>query len=158
MGDIRVNFTYIPGHAVSAIGGQRGSVLVSYPTKNGNISVLANDVAEPEVMLNEQIAFGNTLGWILRVVGVLLMFLGFSTSFSILPVIASVIPSLGRVTGFIHNVVLFIVSLALSLVIIALGWLFYRPVAAFAIIAAAVLLIVLLMKRVKTKRVDSGIA
>ena len=74
--------------------------------------------------------------WILRALGLLMMFIGFRVAMSLLEVIADVVPFIGNIIGAGASLIALVCTLTLAPVIIAVAWLFYRPLV--AIIALAV--------------------
>ena len=62
--------------------------------------------------------------------------------FAPLSVIADVLPFLGTLVGWGTGAVSFVLALIISLIIIAVAWLYYRPILAGSLLAAAAVLLV----------------
>jgi hypothetical protein len=75
------------------------------------------------------------LTWILRAVGVIVMFIGFRSMLSLLEVLADVIPFIGNIVGAGASLVALLCTLVVAPLMIALAWLFYRPLTAIAVLA-----------------------
>src|SRR4029079_4628826 len=78
------------------------------------------------------------LTWALRFVGFLVLFIGVRSLFGPLRVFADVVPLFGRIVGAGLGLVSFLVAAPVALITIASGWLFYRPLLAFVLLAGAV--------------------
>ena len=83
----------------------------------------------------------NFMAWVLRVVGIICVFLGLRMIFSPLSVIADVIPILGTIIDAGAGFVCFVLALAWSLIVIAVAWLRFRPLLAGGLIALALALV-----------------
>jgi uncharacterized protein YjeT (DUF2065 family) len=81
-----------------------------------------------------------TLTWILRLVGTVVMFLGFLIIFNPLKVLADVIPFIGSIVGFGTGLLAAVLTLILAPATIAIAWLFYRPLVGIAILAVGIAL------------------
>jgi len=92
-------------------------------------------------------ASNKTLTWILRIIGIFLVIGGLKSMFSILPTLFKVLPFLGKIVGAGVGLVCTVLGTAWSLIIIAIGWLWYRPLIGFALLAIAVAGIWYLRKR-----------
>ena len=93
-----------------------------------------------------------TMTWILRVVGSLLLFIGFQMILGILPVIGSVIPFVGRIIGMGVGLVSGLLTLIIASVVISIAWIAYRPIIGIALLAVAVSGYIFLMK--KSKKIE----
>ena len=89
--------------------------------------------------------------WILRFVGFFMMFIGLSSVFKPLSVVADVVPFIGTLVGIGTGLVAGVIAFGASLVTIAVAWLFYRPLLAILLIGAAVALVVFLVMKFKSK-------
>ena len=79
----------------------------------------------------------STLTWILRLVGTVLMIVGFAALLGPLSTLASVIPFLGSLVGGAAFFAAMVVGIPLSLVVIALAWIGHRPLIGGAILLVA---------------------
>jgi predicted tellurium resistance membrane protein TerC len=79
-----------------------------------------------------------TRTWIVRFVGLVMMYLGLMMVFKPLVTVADVLPFLGGLLKIGLGLFSGIIAFALSLVTIAIAWIFYRPVLAIILLALAV--------------------
>lgn len=128
IGDVRIRFTQIPEGPVSVLGRQSGSVLGRYETSNGyavhDVKMGTVDMAS---MFSAQESANSALTWILRPLGMGLVFIGFVSLLGPIRVMADVIPFIGQMAGCMIFVVAGFGSLACSLPTMGVAWVFYRP-------------------------------
>ena len=152
IGDVRVTFKYTkPSNTVSLIAKLNGDTFESYVAKNGKkIGMLSVGTHSAENMFESAHAANSMWTWILRFVGVLLVCMSIGMMLAPLSVLASVVPFLGKLVGIGTGLVSMLFGLAWSLLIIALAWLFYRPLIGAILLAAAVGLVVLLFRKLRS--------
>ncbi len=139
VGDVRISFKKVVPTEVSIIAQQMGNRLTPYLTSQGTHIELLQLGSVPANMMFEAAQSQNTvLTWILRLVGVVLMFIGFKLFFGPISILTAVLPFLKKIADIGIGLVSFILALSISLLIIAIGWLFYRPVLAIVLIVIAV--------------------
>ena len=97
IGDVRVHYTSLPaGTTISVLAQQSRDGFAPFTTGNGYQVQLARIGNAPAgLMIAEKKKAESTLTWILRGVGALVMFIGFSMFFAPLSTLASIIPFLG---------------------------------------------------------------
>lgn len=71
---------------------------------------------------------------ILRLVGVVAMFIGFALILNPLVVVADVVPFIGNVLGAGASLVSLIATAVLAPLVIAIAWLWYRPLVSIVVI------------------------
>ena len=94
-------------------------------------------------------AANKTMTWILRAVGVFVLFIGFAAIFKPLSVLADVIPFIGNLVEKGTGLISFGLALMLGLLTIAVGWIFYRPLLGIGLLVAVIVVAVLLFRRGK---------
>jgi len=144
IGDYKISFSYVPSEQqVSILAKQHNKTFAAYTTSNGrNLQFIrAGDVSADQIVGDAQ-SSNSMLTWILRGVGVVMMFVGLSMIATPLSVLASVIPPLGNFVGAAFGVVFFFLSLALSFIVISVAWVFYRPVIGICLIVVAIGLLI----------------
>ncbi len=146
IGDLKVTFRLVESHDVSLVYVQKGDSFAPYQAKTGTVALLADGIFTADQMFATAQSANSTIAWILRLVGFLLVFLGFQAIFRPIQVLASVLPFLGRMVGTGTSIISFLLALPISLLVIALAWLFYRPVLAILLIIATIAAIMLLKK------------
>ena len=144
IGDVRVTFKQTPPANVSIIAQVIRNTFEEYRATNGyTFSRLEMGTVGMDGMFKDAKSENNFMAWILRVVGVICVYIGLRMVFKPLSVIADVIPILGTIVGAGAGIVSFLIGLAWSLVVIAVAWLRFRPLIAGGLIAAALALVVM---------------
>lgn len=127
-GDIRVSFEKADPTEVTIVARQFGNSFSAYKTSNGGtISLLSAGARPADEMFQSAVDSNSTMTWMLRVVGIVMMFIGFKMVLGVLSVIGSVVPLVGRIVGAAVSLVSFLLALCLGLIIISIAWIFYRP-------------------------------
>ena len=153
IGDMRVTFRVVYPHDISVIAKQHGDTFVDYTAKNGRkLSYLHDGIADAAEMFESARSGNSFITWVLRLVGLLMMFFGLSMVLKPLSVLADVLPILGDIVEMGAGLVAGLVALVCALVTIAVAWLFYRPILAVLILAAAAALVWKLMQRRKAAK------
>lgn len=147
VGDLRISYRQVPPVAISAVGRQQGGALVPYQTESGDALLMAEDGRVPaDVMFAKAESANTVLTWIVRVAGLLVLFIGFSLVTGPLGTIADVIPFLGSIVRFGTGLIAGILTALVGPLTIAIAWFWYRPLIALAVIAAGVVVTVLLSR------------
>jgi len=139
IGDQKFQFTALLPGGFSIVARQIDNTFEPYPTHAGReiMIVEAGDVSA-DLMFNHAEKENQTLAWILRGVGVFVMFLGLLMIFSPISVFADVIPLLGDIIGMGTALAALLITMALSLITIAVAWITYRPVLGGGMLAVAI--------------------
>lgn len=139
IGDVRVRFEELPPSDISVVARQTGNTFAPWTSANGTEVDLLEDGVQTIATLFEHAQSSNAMmGWILRAVGFVAMWIGFGMLINPLRVLADVIPFLGRIVGAIGGFVTFIIAAVLSLIVIVVSWLVVRPLLVVALIAGGV--------------------
>lgn len=138
IGDIRISYEAVPtGMQVTAFGTQNGSQLAPYMHRGEDRFYRALPGSRDEAisaLRSEYVTFG----WILRLVGFLMMWIGMSLFFGPISAFLDVLPFLGNASGFMIGAVTFGVALVLTLITVLIA------VIAHNIIALALVLLLLI--------------
>jgi hypothetical protein len=141
VGDLRITWLVARPDALSVIGAQVGDGFGPYATRAGDRLFMIEPGRVPAAAMFQQAEGDNvTLTWILRLVGTVVMFLGFLIIFNPLKVLADVIPFIGSIVGFGTGLLAAVLTLILAPATIAIAWLFYRPLVGIAILAVGIAL------------------
>jgi hypothetical protein len=121
---------------VSVIARQVGDGFAAYTTTNGEALQLvsAGTKTAPE-MIQAAEAENNLLAWILRAVGVLLVFIGFALILAPVRVLADVVPLFGTIVGFGTGLLAGVLTLIVAPLVIAVAWFAHRPLTAAIVVA-----------------------
>lgn len=161
VGDMRISYARSDLKEASFVAAQQGTVLAPYTTTNGHEVFLRAAGQVPAEQMFKQAQDENVLiTWLLRVVGLVCMLIGFSLFLSILGVIADFVPLFGSIVGFGTGLIALVLTLVLGPLVIAIGWFAYRPLLALSIIAGGVLIAggIWYLRRGKAGPVDQAVA
>lgn len=157
IGDYRISWQLVPLGEISVVGRQTGQGLSPYQTNAGDRLLMVDSGNVPAGRMFADAESGNAvLTWVLRAVGLVLLFVAFSLLFAPLSVIASVIPFLGSLVGLGTGIVAFALALLVGSAVIAIAWFWYRPLLAFAILAVGIVVFVLISRYGRGKAAPSA--
>jgi hypothetical protein len=138
VGDVKVHFTGVAAENASVVAGQNGETLSPFSGRDGyTISLVKPGIISAADLFKAKAAEESTLTWILRLVGFVLMFVGFLLISGPVSTVLAVVPLFEWVaeTGF------FLAALGLAvpltLIVIAAAWIVHRPVTGILLLAAA---------------------
>ncbi len=135
VGDLRVRFERVDLRELSVAGAQRGDTIKPWTSSNGREIFLAKaGIAPAAELFADAVAANTALTWVLRIVGLILMAIGFSMMLAILGVIGDVIPFIGSIIRAGTGLIALALTAILGSVTIAIGWIFYRPLIGIAIL------------------------
>jgi hypothetical protein len=139
IGDERVGYQGLAsGATISVLAQQSQNGFAPFTTSNGYQLDMAEQGNKPLTeMITEQRNAESMMTWILRVVGLFVMFIGFFLLLNPLATIASVVPFLGSIVGGAAGLAAFVVSLPLTIIVIALSWIAFRPLLGLGLLVVA---------------------
>ncbi len=139
IGDVRVTLQMARPALISVVAQQRASMLVPMTTsQNTQIALLEMGSKDAKAMFATAQAANARLTWIIRLVGLIALWIGLCAIFSPLSTFADVIPFLGDLLSAGTAVMAGILAVGLGLIVIAVAWLTYRPLLGIGLIAVAV--------------------
>lgn len=131
IGDIRVRFSAVPPGVVSVAAAQLGEGLGTFVADNGyEIALIRAGIHSPEALFEAALAENTLITWLIRLGGLVVLWIGFMTLLSIVTVLASIIPFLGALVGMGTGFVAFLLALVTWSLTIAVAWIAHRPMAA----------------------------
>jgi len=146
IGDVRLSYAQVVPGDVSLIAKVIGSTFEAFSALNGKtFSSLVMGTKSADNMFSGARSSNKVTAWIFRIIGIVLVIIGFNMLLGPLSVIADVIPLLGSIVGAGTGFVAFLLGLAWSLIVIAISWIRFRPALAFSLIGAAVIVLVLVI-------------
>lgn len=152
IGDQRVKFTVLKPATFSILARQTGQALDAYPTKSGRAIQRVEAGSVPAATMFQHAKTENTMvTWGLRLLGMLLMALGFGLILRPLSTVADVLPFLGDLVGMGTSIAALIVAAIISAVVIAVAWFAVRPMLSVALVVAAIGVLIL-GKRLAAKK------
>ncbi len=152
IGDIKISYTYSPAAEYTFAAKSFNKTLVPYVTQNGKSFVFVRSGRVTAVTIfQEELDANSVLTWILRGVGLLIMFIGFTMIMGPLATIAKVVPMFGSLVGGVTGIIAGVLTLILGSVVIALAWFGSRPLLSLGILAVGVGIAVVMAKLGKRK-------
>lgn len=138
IGDYRIGYSHVPAGDLSIVARQSGDTFEAYQTEAGDrLLMVDNGTVPAETMFADAVTGNTVLTWILRIVGLVLLFIGFTLFVSPLGVIADVIPLLGSIVRLGTGLAAFVMALLVGVVTIAVAWFWYRPLFSLTLVAIA---------------------
>jgi hypothetical protein len=152
VGDLRVSFKVAPGGPASIVARQVGTGFAEYQTKAGDRLLMVRPGTQSAAdMFTAAQRENRIFTWILRLAGVIAMYLGFYLILNPLVVVADIVPFLGGVLGAGAGIVSLTLTAILAPVIIAVAWLWYRPIVSIGVLAVGFAIAYLLKRRAAQK-------
>lgn len=141
VGDLRISYQVLkPGFNGTIFGSANGSGISTYCDDKGNClgRIFQGTKTDGIKALHSEYV---TMSWILRLVGFIMMWVGFSLVFAPISVVLDFFPILGSISGFMIALVTFVMAFALSLVTIVVSAVIHNVI---ALIVAAVIVLVII--------------
>ena len=145
IGDLRISYKYASDGEVSMLGVQSGNTLTAFTGKKGkSIFTIKRGSYTGKEILNGMTKTNNTIKWVLRVLGVILVIGGIGSLFAPLQLLANKVPVLGGIVNFSTTLVSSVLGLAISLLVIAIAWFRFRPILSVVLLLLVIALLVFL--------------
>ncbi len=139
VGDMRIRFAAVPAEAGSVVARQAGDGFAPFQTRAGDaLFMLRSGSMSAEEMIAAAEAANQLMTWLLRGLGIVLVFIGFSLLLKPLSVLASVVPLFGAVVGFGAMLVSGVLTFLLAPTVIAIAWFWYRPLVGALVLAGGI--------------------
>jgi len=137
IGDMRISYRFAPAGTVSIVGRQAGSDFGDYQTRAGDTLLLVRPGSMSAADMFKAAERENTvITWIIRLVGVVAMFIGFALILNPLVVVADVVPLIGNILGAGASLVSLMATAVLAPLVIAIAWFWYRPLVGIIVLVA----------------------
>ena len=127
VGDVRISYTaLVPGAKVTMFGKLDGGSIQAYKDKESSLfrAVPGSREEAIQTLADEH----KTVGWVLRIVGFLMMWFGLILFFGPINTLLDILPFLGSAGRFLVSVVMFPIALVLSLVTVILSIIAHSPI------------------------------
>jgi hypothetical protein len=136
IGDLRISFKIAPGGPTSIVARQAGTGFADYQTRAGDalLMVRPGTMSAADMFAAAQ-RENNILTWILRLAGVIAMFIGFMLILNPLVVVADVVPFIGSILSAGAGIVSLVLTAIVAPLVIAVAWFFYRPLVSVVVLA-----------------------
>ena len=141
VGDLRITFKAALPAEVSIVARNNNGLLDGYRANKGSaIQLLQYGVMDSSAMFESAKSANKALTWGLRILGIILMFIGANSVLGPIAVVADVLPLLGRITRLGSSLIAIVITLPMALTTIALAWLAFRPLLAVGLVVIGGLL------------------
>jgi hypothetical protein len=137
VGDLRITYRLAPLGPASFVGRQAGDGLDEYQTRAGDALLMARTGLVPAADLFAGAEAENRiLTWILRALGAIFMWVGFSLILRPIAVFGDIVPIVGTVLGAGTALASLALTAVLAPIVIAIAWLFHRPLLSLGVLVA----------------------
>jgi hypothetical protein len=151
LGDVRIKYSALPKNIyVTVFGKLQGDRIVPFMYK-GEYKLYRAFAAERDESIATLHKEYKVTGWILRIVGFLMMWIGLSMFFGPINAVLDVLPILGSVGRGIVSFVMFFVALILSLVTILISMIAHNLIALIITLVVIITAGIVLLRRAKKK-------
>ncbi len=139
IGDLKVSFSVIRPTQVSLVAQQQDDSFQPYQTRvGGTINLLQGGMVNAQAMFEKAQDDNETLTWILRLVGFVVMAMGLAMVLKPLSVVADIVPFIGNIVGAGTGFIAFVLAAISALSTIAVAWIMYRPLIGGVLLLAVV--------------------
>ena len=139
IGDVKIIFSYVATPCpTSFVAQQHGNSLVEYQAKTGKVLLQNAGIHSLEEMIAIAKQNNKMIAWIIRAVGLFVIFIGIKALCAPLETLVDIIPFAGTIVGFGTGIVAFCGTLFLGLGAISVGWTYYRPLIGSPLLVIAV--------------------
>ena len=150
--DLRITFSSVKPWTVSVVWKQMGNELTSYKVSNWrNINLLSHGNVSAEDMFLQAQKENKMMTWIIRFIGLLLMYCGFAAMFKFIETLVKVLPFLANIIWVWTGIIALWLTLIVGFVTIWTAWLAVRPVIWICCLIVAACGIFFLIKKEKSK-------
>ena len=152
IGNIRIYYEYLDSETVSVMAVQSGNTFEAFTSKNGkDIYRIVKGNKTGAQILESMKKNNNTLKWILRFVGIIIIISAFNSMFSFINNLTNKIPVLGNIVSGTTGLVSTLLGIATSLIVIAIAWFRFRPILSIILIIIVVAIIFCLKTNILKK-------
>ncbi len=138
IGDQRVSFKSLPPTEISVVAEQAGGGLHSHLAKSGATVLLVEPgVVGVQEMFATAKSTNNTITWLVRLGGFILVFIGFFSLFRPFIALAGILPFLGTLAEIGAGFFAFIAAIVVTTITVAVAWFAVRPMLSLGLLAAA---------------------
>ena len=153
IGDIRITYVYNGYEKASVMAVQQGNSFVDYVSSNGKtINRVEEGLLNSNQIADKITEENNMLKWGLRLLGAILIIVGYLALVSPISKISSFVPILGNLVGTVVGLISVVIGIVHSFVVISIAWIRFRPVLGISLIVAAIGLIIFIIGFVRRKK------
>lgn len=135
VGDMRISYHVAPVGPASLIGRQAAGDVQEFQTKAGDRLLMATSGLVPAAdMFHAAEQENRILTWLLRVLGLVVMWVGWYLVLRPIAVVGDLVPFIGSVLAAGAGIAAFLLTAAIAPVVVAIAWLWYRPLLSISLI------------------------
>lgn len=150
IGDMRVKYSAVPPQVASLVAQANGDGFKAWTSPVGTEIYLVESGSKDAAALVAGAQSTNSLvGWLLRGLGFVLLWVAFGMMLNPLRTLAAVLPFLARIVGALSGFVAFLLAAVVAVTTIAIAWLAVRPLLAVSLIVS-VIAVAWLLRRYRT--------
>ena len=139
----------------SIAGMMQGKEIVNYVSKNKKeLIFISSGKVSADSIFQGEIESNTLFTWLLRIVGLLVMYIGVTLIMSLLVTLANVLPLFGSLMGGAVSIVAAALTLILGSITIAIAWFASRPMLSLIIVIVGVGLGLILSRLKKEKVIE----
>ncbi len=153
-GDVRVTFRVVEPHEVTIVERQVGDTLAPWTASDGEaLSFVEEGLVDAKKIFSDAKSSNKTVTWLLRIVGLLVMYFGLKKVLDPIDTLVDMIPILNGIVAAGTALIAGLISGACALVTIGIAWIFYRPLIGILLLAIGIALAVMaFMKKQKAAK------
>ncbi len=158
VGDLRIHYTALASDInVTVFGLLQGGNIVPFIYKGEDKLYHARMGTRDEAIatLSKE---HKTVGWILRLVGFLMMWIGLTMFFGPINAVLDVLPFLGNISRTLISIAMFVVALVLSIATIVVSMIAHNPIALIITIVVIIGIVFLIGRLVRKKKASKAAA
>ncbi|WP_269524222.1 TMEM43 family protein [Coraliomargarita parva] len=153
IGDIRISFKVAPEQDISIVAAQTGNSFQAYQTKaGGTIHLLETGLVSAPAMIQIAQDSNKFLTWVLRGVGLVILFIGFNMILAPISVMADVVPFIGNLVEAGTGLIALLLAGLVGLVTIAVAWIVFRPILAISLLVVGIACAYLIFSKIKSAK------
>ena len=150
-GDVRVMFSVVMPHDVTVVEQQTNGTLAPWAASDGEtLSFVRDGIVPAAKIFADAQSMNSKITWLLRLVGLLVMYFGLKRVLGPIDSLVDVIPILNGIVAMGTSLAAGLVAGACALLTIGVAWVFYRPWLGIPLIAVGVgVFVMVFMKKRK---------
>lgn len=147
VGDIRIYYEYNDWTSATVLAVQNNNTFTPYTSKAGkSVDRVFEGTRSKDDVVDQMTAENDILKWTFRIVGILLVVIGYMALLNPLNDLIAKIPIFGDIVNSAINGIAGLIGLSQALLVIAIAWFVYRPLLSLGLLALIVLLVLLIVK------------
>lgn len=136
IGDVRITYFICSPTKASIIAKVKGNTFTKYTASNKNtILLVEKGVVDSEEMIQNAKDANSMWTWVLRIIGLILLYAAFHAMLGFPEMLAKVVPFISSIIGIGTSIICVLLTIIWGGLIIAIAWFFYRPILSIIILA-----------------------